>query len=206
MMPNDISSVSPDGDTEPLVEVQVVEVVAAASTTKAALKPKKATAPPKIHPPAMLKGYSLAQLLEWYEAELCAKKQIDPRGHEVVFDVSRFMYLIKLVDLNGDKVKKPLWHAEELKAGRLTEHDFGSFHPHRAETLSWLPWLISAPLRIRKNTCLHVPGEEVYIREVNPKHRERFKLLYCDRLGPELLVPVTSFRQNKEPKGEILWP
>jgi hypothetical protein len=202
---------------EKSVSVEITSEVKTVAQTKTITKsviarysvsaaPPAVGAPKFIYPPGTLRNYSLLQLLTWYEANLRAKQHVDPRGHEVVFDLSRFMYLVKLVDLNGEKIQHPLWYTEELKAGRLTEQDFGAFDQHRAETLSWLSWMIANPLRIRKNVCVHVPGEEVYIREVNPNHRERFKLLYCDRVGPQLLVPVTSFRQKKEPKGEILWP
>jgi hypothetical protein len=158
-----------------------------------------------VHPPARLKGYSLAQLLEWYETHLCIIELLDPRGHEVAFDISRFPYLIKLMQKSGDKLKKPLRAAERIKAGELTEQDFGGFNPDRSETLSWLPSVIETPLNIRQNVCVNIPGDEVYVRQVQ-KQGAKFKLLFCERMGSGLLVPVTSFRQEKEPKGQIIWP
>lgn len=49
-----------------------------------------------IHPipvPALLKGYSLIQLINWYETNLADIEIFDPRRHQVVFDLSRFAYL-----------------------------------------------------------------------------------------------------------------
>jgi hypothetical protein len=185
-----------------VVNVQTVVETSIASTATLVATQKSASA----RPPALLKGYTLIQLLSWYEEHLCNKEIIDPRGNQVAFDLTRFCYMVKLVDKQGRKLIKPLWYAQEIKAGRLTEADFGGFHQHRAETLSWLSWLIENPLNIRENVCLHVPGEEVYVKEVNPKHRERYKLLYCDRVGESLLVPVSAFRQKNEPRGKIIWP
>jgi hypothetical protein len=158
-----------------------------------------------VHPPARLKGYSLALLLEWYESHLCIIEHFDPRGHQVAFTLSRFPYMVKLVDKQGAKVKKPSRAAERIKAGEAGEEHFGGFNPDRAETLSWLPCIINTPLNIRKNVCANIPGDEVYVRQVQ-KGGAKFKLLFCERMGSGLLVPVTSFRQEKEPKGEIIWP
>jgi hypothetical protein len=161
--------------------------------------------PRLVYPPARLKGYSLAQLLAWYEENVCFTELIDPRGHRVAFDLSRFPYLVKLVNAQGGKVKKPLRVAEKIKAGVLSEIDFGGYNPDRAETLSWFPCVITTPLSIRKNVCQNIPGDEVYVRQVQ-KRGAKFKLLFCERVGSKLLVPVTSFRQEKEPKGETIWP
>jgi hypothetical protein len=167
---------------------------------------KIATAPAKvILVPARLKGHNLAQLLEWFEINLCMVELLDPRGHRVVFDISRFPYMIKLVDKNGQKLKKPRRFAERIRAGELTEQHFGLHNSDRAETLSWLPAVIGTPLNIRKNAYVNIPGNEVYVRQVQ-RMGAKFKILICERKGGGLLVPVTSFRQEKEPKGQIIWP
>jgi len=162
-------------------------------------------APQLVYPPARLRGYNLAQLLEWFETNLCIIEHLDPRGHQVAFDLSRFAYMIKLVNKQGQKVVKPLRAAERIKAAQLTEQDFGPFNSDRSETLSWLPCVVNTPLNIRQNVCVNIPGDEVYVRQVQ-KQGAKFKLLFCERMGGGLLVPVTSFRQEKEPKGQIIWP
>jgi hypothetical protein len=185
----------------------VTKTVIAHHTVSGQTTTRPAISSPKFaYPPAILRNYSLLQLLTWYETNLANKPHIDPQQHSVIFDMSRFCYMIKLVGLDGKKLDHPLWHAEQIKTGNMTDKDFGGFVKHRAETLSWLPWIIANPLSIRKNTCLHVPGELVYVRQVHPKGKERFKLLYCDRVGSETLVPVSSFRVKREPTGEIIWP
>ena len=83
----------------------------------------------------------------------------------------------------------------------MSEEHFGGFNVDRAETLSWLSHIITSPINIRKNVCLNIPGDEVYVRQMQ-KRGAKFKLLFCERMGSGLLVPVTSFRQEKEPKGE----
>jgi len=52
-----------------------------------------------------------------------------------------------------------------------------------------------------------IPGDELYVKELD-KTGYRYKVLYCKRVSPTLLVPVTSF-----PRGKIgglaegiLWP
>lgn len=167
--------------------------------------PSAATSSVFQHPPARLRGYTLVRLLEWYETHLCIIDHHDPRGHQVAFDISRFPYLIKLVDPQGAKLKKPLDCAERIRTGEMAEQHFGLPNQDRAETISWLSCVIRTPLNIRKNVCVNIPGDEVYVRQVQ-KQGAKFKLLFCERMGSSLLVPVTSFRQEKEPKGEILWP
>ena len=155
--------------------------------------------------PALLKNFTLLQLIEWYETNLAAPQIFDPRKHQVVFDLSRFAYLIKLNNPDGTKLAKPLQSTEAIKAGKLTEEDFSEPDRDRAERLSWLPLVIKEPLSIRKNDSNLIPADEVYTKQF-AQSGLKFKLLYCTRMGDSLLVPVTSFRHKREPKGELLWP
>jgi hypothetical protein len=155
--------------------------------------------------PALLKNYSLTQLIAWYEANLAAIDVLDPRGHQVVFDLSRFAYLIKLTNLDGTKLSKPLQVVEKIKAGELSDKDFRPPDLDRAERLSWLPITVSEPLSIRKNDSRSIPATDVYTKQFAQSGYLRFKLLYCMRMGESLLVPVTSFRRHREPQGELLW-
>lgn len=155
--------------------------------------------------PALLKNYSLTQLIAWYETNLAAIDIFDPRGHQVVFDLSRFAYLIKLNNLDDTKLSKPLQAVEKIKAGELSEKDFIAPDSDRAERLSWLSLTVSEPLSIRRNDSPFIPADEVYTKQF-AQSGYRFKLLYCVRMGESLLVPVTSFRHRREPRGELLWP
>jgi len=130
---------------------------------------------------------------------------MDPRNHQVVFDLSRFAYLIKLNNPDGTKLAKPLQKTEAIKAGELAEPDFSIPDRDRAERLSWLPLVVSEPLSIRKSDSKLIPADEVYTRQF-AQSGLKFKLLYCTRMGDSLLVPVTSFRHKREPKSELLWP
>src|SRR5260370_467017 len=159
----------------------------------------------RVLPPRMLRGLSLVKLVAWYETNLANRDLFDPRGHQVVFDVSRFTYLIKICGINGEKLAKPLEDAEKIRCGDRTEKHYGTYDSFRAETLSWLPVLVESPLSIQKNVSFNIPADEVYVRRFQTKHF-KYKVLYCQRMGEQLLVPVTSFRQHHQPKGEIIWP
>jgi hypothetical protein len=158
-------------------------------------------------PPGKLLISELVELLGWYEENLCNKTLIDPRGHRVIFDVGRFAYMIKLRAESGTKVKKPLKTAQEIKAGRLTNADFGGFDVERAQTLAWVPSVILRPTLIATNKNLLIPGDELYVKEFD-KSGYRYKVLYCRRVSPTLLVPVTSFPRSRVGGLEncILWP
>src|SRR5271169_3335351 len=143
-------------------------------------------------PPLALNVSSLMELMEWFEKNLCAAVLKDPRGHEVRFDLSRFAYMIKLRNSEGTKINKPLRIAEKIKRGELSNHDFGGFDPERARTLSWIPSIVMRPTLIATNKNLIIPGDELYVKELD-KTGYRYKVLYCRRVSSKLLVPVTSF-------------
>jgi hypothetical protein len=158
-------------------------------------------------PPPRLQTSDLAQVLAWYEQNLCACTFRDPRGHEVRFDTGRFAYMIKLRTKAGNKVKKPLKTAEKIKAGQLRNSDFGDFDRERAATLSWIPMIIVRPTLIATNRSLLIPGDELYVKELD-KTGYRYKILYCKRVSGTLLVPVTSFPRSRVGglQEGILWP
>ncbi len=58
---------------------------------------------PLIVPP-LLKNHSLLQLIAWYEKNLVDVELLDKRQHRVIFDLSRFAYLVKLNELDGTKL------------------------------------------------------------------------------------------------------
>jgi len=158
-------------------------------------------------PPQKIQTSDLAQLLAWYERNLCACTLKDPRGHAVRFDAGRFAYMIKLRSKAGSKVKKPAKIAQQIKAGKLGNYDFGGFDPERAATLSWIPMVILRPTLIATNRNLLIPGDELYVKELD-KAGYRYKVLYCRRVSANLLVPVTSFPRSKigSLAQGILWP
>jgi hypothetical protein len=158
----------------------------------------------RVVPPRMLQNFSLLKLVEWYGINLAKQTLVDPRGHKVAFDLSRFPYLIKLCAVDGSKLPKPLQCVSDIQCGKCSEKDFGSFDKFRAETLSWLPLTITEPTTIRKNASANIPADEVYVRRFAMEDF-KIKVLYCKRKSSGLLVPVTSFRQHHEPKGEIIW-
>lgn len=158
-------------------------------------------------PPLKLQIHGLAGLLAWYEKNLCGCTLRDPRGHEVKFDIGRFAYMIKLKTLSGKKVRKPSKIAERIKSGKMTNADFGGFDEERAATLSWIPSIILRPTFIATNKNLLIPGDELYLKELD-KSGYKYKVLYCKRVSDRLLVPVTSFPRSKIGglAGGILWP
>jgi len=67
--------------------------------------------------------------------------------------------------------------------------------------------MVLRPTIIATNPHLFVPGEELYVKEFE-KPGYRYKVLVCKRVGPRLLVPVSSFPRGKLKllKENILWP
>jgi len=158
-------------------------------------------------PPPRIRIQGLANLLRWYERNLCETELIDRRGHRVKFAPERFPYLIKLRNREGGKLSNPKWHVERIRAGELTDRDFGGFEAERAETLSWLPPMILRHTLIARNSHRVIPGDELYVKEFD-KLGSRHKVLICIRVSTNLLVPVTSFLRSSVRFGpeEILWP
>jgi hypothetical protein len=115
--------------------------------------------------------------------------------------------MVKLKSLRGGKVSKPGKVVEKIRCGKMTNKDFGGFDAERAQTLSWIPSIILRPTVIARNKSLLVPGEELYVKQFD-KQGYRYKVLYCKRMSPNLLVPVSSFpREKLGGYGlEILWP
>jgi len=158
-------------------------------------------------PPPKLQTLDLAELLAWYERNLCACTLRDPRGHEVRFDIGRFAYMIKLKSKTGNKVRKPSKTAEQIKAGRLGKCEFGGFDEERAATLSWIPMTILRPTLIATNKNQLIPGDGLYVKELD-KPGYRYKVLYCKRISATLLLPVTSFPRSRigSLAEGVLWP
>jgi hypothetical protein len=156
-------------------------------------------------PPSKLLITDLAELLKWFEENLCGKCFRDPRGHEVRFDCSRFPYMIKLVNTHGQKLNKPAKIVERIKAGKLGNADFGGYSVERAHTLCWIPATILRPTYIARNKSLVVPGQELYVKEFE-KRGYKYKVLHCIRVSDRLLVPVSSFPRSKLGSLEIIWP
>ena len=157
-------------------------------------------------PPLKLMISELRELLGWYEKNLCGVKLIDPRGHQVKFEAGRFAYMIKLRNQSGEKIKKPARVAERIRIGDLTNKDFGGFDAERAQTLSWISAIVLRPTLIATNNNPVIPGDELYVKEFD-KGGYKYKVLYCKRVGPSLLVPVTSFPRTKigSLRGSTLW-
>ncbi len=158
-------------------------------------------------PPLKLLISDLAKLLDWFEKNLCNPCLKDPRGHQVKFDCSRFAYMIKLVSSTGGKVAKPLKIADKIRAGKRSNADFGGFDAERAQTLSWIPSIILRPTIIARNKSLLVPGDELYVKEFD-KAGYKYKVLYCKRMSPNLLIPISSFPREKlgALNSDIIWP
>ena len=158
-------------------------------------------------PPPKLAISEPAELLEWFEENLCEPTLKDPRGHRVAFDIGRFPYMVKLLDKEGTKLKKPMRAAAAIKRGELTRHDFGGMDAERAQTLSWIPATVLRPTFIARNNTLSVPGDELYIKEFD-KPGYRYKVLICKRMSGGLLVPVTSYPREKIGRltDYLLWP
>jgi hypothetical protein len=147
-------------------------------------------------PPPKLLVSDLAELLTWYEENLCRVTLRDPRGHQVRFDISRFAYMIKLRSKEGKKLAKPRRIAERIKKHELANQDLGGFDVERAQTLPWIPAIITRPTLIATNKNLLIPGDELYVKEFE-KRGYRYKVLYCKRVSESLLVPVTSFPRTR---------
>jgi hypothetical protein len=160
--------------------------------------------------PERLDTSDLAALVKWFEESLCGSPIVDPRGYKVVIGLQHFPYLIKLRDkITGEKLLKPGKKAARIRDGKLVRSDFGSIDEDRAQTLSWIRAIIERPTIIAKNKHLHVPGDEVYIKEFYNKKRNgyRYKALVCMGLSKNSLEPVTSFRKKKlgVSAEDIIW-
>ncbi len=156
-------------------------------------------------PPAILKFYSLADLLQQYEDLFVGKNIRCPRGLQVVFERHHFFHLVWL--RKGHQTKFLM--SEERDAILSTAKGFGeySIDQRRAETLPWILDTITNPHEIweyeHKKTA-----DEVYIKEYL-RSGSPYKVVLVTR-EEDYLVPVTSMTVRRtgvkeHRRGGLLW-
>ncbi len=163
-------------------------------------------------PPAKLWKHDLADILQWYEYNLCSQELIDPRGYRILFAPERFPHLIKLLKPGSEKeITEPQKHTNAIRCGNKCNADYGGYHAERAQTLTWIPAIILRPtmiLEVTEKTIWEKPGDTVYVKEFDKKGY-RHKLLVCRTLKHQRLAVVTSHPRDyfKIGKGyKIVWP
>jgi hypothetical protein len=141
--------------------------------------------------------------LDFYEAELCNKEIVDPRGHRVAFSLERFAHIIDLKKPGGGDVTEGQKEAMKIKNREKNNSHYGGFQQERAQTLSWIASIIRFPTIIQIRAFvpgLH-PGRELYYKEFDGVGYNR-TVVVCKRVGPALLAPVTYFPRDKNPTEE----
>jgi hypothetical protein len=163
-------------------------------------------------PPSKLWKYELADLLQWYEENLCHPELRDPRGFRIHFGPERFPHLIKLLKKGSSKeVEKPDKQTKAIRSKLKVYADYGGYDTERAQTLPWIIPMILRPtmiLEVIEKTLWEKPGDTVYVKEF-AKGGYTHKLLICRTVGPMRLAVVTchprsDFRVGKAYK--VVWP
>lgn len=159
--------------------------------------------------PALLPITDLADLLDWYQINLCQKKVVDPRGQRVTFLDTDFIHLIKLVDGYGKEPKNRRMAVDQIKSGRIR------FLPsriaiQRAQELSWARSIIESPDKIVPNwqpIARANPGD-AYIKNFGVGSRSINRVLICGHAGLKRWA-VTIFPKEHFAAKEIanvIWP
>ena len=153
--------------------------------------------------PRSLWIHDIAEMLEWFELNLCGKEIRDPRGHRINFSIEHFCHSVKLLKKNSDReVDEPKKQALAIKAGKKGNQDFNGYDEERVRTLGWTAVTIQRPTRILESVSQLLlgkrrAGDTLYIKEFsNTKRSYRFKVMVCRRVGSSLLIPVTCHPQD----------
>lgn len=157
-------------------------------------------------PPESLVFDSLANLYQQYLDLFVGKNFQCPRGTQIVFERDNFFHLVKL-EKDG-RVSFEIAVEESLIMA--TVNDFGNYiiNVRRAETLSWIPEILTAPHEIWEYEERKT-ANEVFIREYD-KPGSPFRVVLLMREGGHL-TPITCMTVRRtgikeHRKGRKLWP
>ncbi len=167
---------------------------------------------PAARPPQKLWKPQIADILAWYEENLCGVELYDPRGKRVRFSPERFPHFIKLLDsTTGFDVKRPQKEVEAIREGRKGNADYGGYDTERARTLPWIPSTVQEPSQIfevSEPDLWGKVGDTLIVKEFD-KPGYRRKILVCRSINEHLLVPITSHPSDKKNLGKAykqVWP
>lgn len=157
-------------------------------------------------PPESLVFTSLAQLYEQFLALLVGKDFRCPRGIPIIVTAHHFFHLTKL--RKGSQTEFIIEDEEPLI--KCTTEGMGEYaiNRKRAETLSWIPEILTEPHEIweyhQKKTA-----DEVFIREYD-KSGSPFRTVLLVRedwhLKPVTCMTVRRTGIKEHRKGTKLWP
>jgi hypothetical protein len=146
-------------------------------------------------PPNRLWKHQLPEMLAWYKENLCDVDLRDPRDNRLIFSLERFPHMIKLLRRGSDlEVERPQKVIRAIMEGTKSNGDFGGYDEERAQTLTWIPLIISEPsmiLEVVEKTLWEKPGDTIYVKEFD-KRGYRHKILVCRTVGTSRLAPITS--------------
>lgn len=157
-------------------------------------------------PPESLNFSSLAELYEQFSRLLVGKDFRCPRGIRVIVESSHFFHLVKL---SRDGRTEFTVDEEEPKILAVTQGWGGyEINEKRAQTLSWIPEILSEPHEIweyaQKKTA-----DEVFIREYD-KAGSPFRTVLLarekDYLRPVTCMTVRRTGIKEHRRGNKLWP
>ena len=157
-------------------------------------------------PPENLFFRSLAELYEKYHSLFIGTEFCCPRGVRIIFEPRHFFHLVKLQ--KGLQTEFTIEEEEPLI--KATEQGLGEYeiNEKRAQTLSWIPEILSEPHEIweyeKRKTA-----DEVFIREYD-KPGSPFRVVLLLR-EEGCLVPVTCMTVRRtgikeHRRGKRLWP
>ena len=158
-------------------------------------------------PPARLQITTLADLLEWYEENLCQVSLTDPRGFRVRFLPGDFIHLIKLTTKYGKKPPNARLTLEEIREGKILLRP-GRFDIQRAAELPWAAPLATDPGFICPNWVALGQGDEAYVKNFGSDDQPAHRVMICKRVGTIRRV-VTIFPREKisQPiRRTQIWP
>ena len=157
-------------------------------------------------PPERLCFQSLAELYTHFHSLFIGKEFLCPRGIRIIFRPHHFFHLVKL--RKGLQTEFAIEEEEPLI--KATEQGLGEYeiNEKRAQTLSWIPEILSEPHEIwgyeKKKTA-----DEVFIREYD-KPGSPFRVVLLLR-EEGCLVPITCMTVRRtgikeHRRGKRLWP
>lgn len=161
---------------------------------------------PITKPPASLAFSSLSELYEHFHRLFVGKDFRCPRGTRIVTEPRHFFHLVKL---SKGGITRFTIEEEEPKI-LATTHGLGEYeiNEKRAQTLSWMPEILSNPHEIWEY-AVKKTADEVFIREYD-KSGSPFRTVLLirenDYLSPVTCMTVRRTGIKEHRRGKKLWP
>lgn len=159
--------------------------------------------------PDLLPITTLAEMFEWYRANLCCREIIDPRGQRVTFAEADFVHFIKLTNKYGEEPRNREMAIEQIQSGRILLR-LDRIDIQRAQELTWARSIAETPTMIVPNwqvLGLANPGD-AYIKNFGTDVDPNYRVLICGHAGMKRWA-VTAFskqRLSAHHTATILWP